>query len=68
MPVGELDLFGGKALRLMSVAGLCSLPQMSLPMGEIDGCPIGLSLIAAPDRDVDLLAPTDKFLPPGEKQ
>mgnify|MGYP001993813054 CR=1 FL=1 len=68
MSVGELDLFRGKALRLMSVAGLYSLPQMSLPMGEIDGCPIGLSLIAAPGRNVDLLALADKLLPPGEKQ
>jgi amidase len=67
-PTDELDRFRSKALSLLSVAGLCSLPQMSLPLGEIEGCPIGLSFIAAPGRDVDLLAFAAELLPPGEKQ
>ncbi len=63
MPSDELDEFRGRALRLLSIAGLCSLPQLSLPLGEIEGCPIGLSLIAPPGRDVDLLALAAKLLP-----
>ncbi len=62
-PADELDHFRNKALRLLSVAGLCSLPQLSLPLGEIEGCPIGLSLIAASARDVDLLALAAEILP-----
>ncbi len=62
-PADELDHFRSKALSLLSIAGLCSLPQVSLPLGKIDGCPIGLSLIAASGRDVDLLALAARLLP-----
>ena len=62
-PTDELNEFRGRALSLLSIAGLCSLPQLSLPLGEVDGCPIGLSLIAPPGRDVDLLAAAALLLP-----
>jgi amidase len=32
------------------------MPQLSLPLGTLDGCPVGLSLVAGRDRDEDLLA------------
>ena len=62
-PADELDRFRGRALCLLSAAGLCSLPQLSLPLGEMERCPLGLSLIAASGRDVDLLALAAELLP-----
>jgi amidase len=35
---------------------LARLPQVSLPLAELDGCPLGLSLIAARGNDTLLLA------------
>jgi len=34
---------------------LARLPQVSLPLAELDGCPLGLSLIAARGNDTLLL-------------
>ena len=62
-PAAEIDRFRSRALSLLSTAGLCSLPQISLPLGTIEGCPLGLSLIAPPNRDVDLLAVAGELIP-----
>jgi len=43
------------ALFVTSVAGLGRLPQVSLPLGESAGVPVGLSLIAAHGQDAFLL-------------
>lgn len=45
-----------RALALSSVAGLGRLPQVSLPLGESAGVPVGLSLLAARGQDAFLLA------------
>jgi amidase len=52
----ELESFRARALRLLSVAGLSGLPQVSLPVALLNGCPIGLSVIAAAGADHTLLA------------
>ena len=44
------------ALALTSLAGVGRLPQVSLPLGECSGAPIGLSLLAAHGADAFLLA------------
>jgi len=41
----ELDQFRTRAMALTSIAGLSGLPQVSLPIGTLDGCPVGLSFI-----------------------
>jgi amidase len=40
---------------LLSAAGHARLPQVSLPMASLDGCPLGISLLAAPGNDLMLL-------------
>ena len=55
-PAAETDEFRGRALSLLCIAGLARLPQASLPVARIDGCPIGLSIIAARGGDMMLLA------------
>ncbi|MGR3795768.1 amidase [Vannielia sp. SX4] len=50
-----LDRTRGRAIGLLSVAGLAGLPQYALPVPNPDGPPLSLSLIAAPGRDADLI-------------
>ena len=54
-PVPELEAWRNRCLGLLCIAGHAGLPQISLPMGTVDGCPVALSLIAAPGRDTMLL-------------
>lgn len=48
--------FRTRALTLLSIAGLARLPQINLPLGQLNGCPIGLSLIGPRHSDMMLLA------------
>jgi amidase len=55
-PAGELEAFRARALALLSIAGLARLPQISLPLGTMADCPLGISLIAPRGCDRGLLA------------
>ncbi|MGF7212152.1 amidase [Skermanella aerolata] len=55
-PQGELDQFRAQVLSMTCIAGLARLPQVSLPAAEIEGCPVGLSLVARRGGDGMLLA------------
>ncbi|MGZ8154485.1 MAG: amidase [Burkholderiales bacterium] len=48
--------FRTRALTLLSIAGLARLPQINLPFGTLNECPIGLSLIGPRGSDMTLLA------------
>lgn len=54
-PPAESDEFRARALSLLCIAGLARLPQISLPLAKLDGCPLGLSFIAASGNDTMLL-------------
>ena len=54
-PFGDLETFRARAFALLCVAGLARLPQISLPLGTIQNCPLGLSLIAPRGTDSGLL-------------
>jgi len=54
-PPEVLDDLRVRALALLCIAGLARLPQISLPLATLEGCPLGLSLIAAPGNDTLLL-------------
>lgn len=43
-------------LAITSLAGHAGLPQISLPLGRVDGCPLGIGLIAPAGADRALLA------------
>ena len=45
-----------RMLILTCVAGMLGCPQISLPVAELDGRPVGLSILAAPGSDAMLLA------------
>jgi len=42
-------------LGLTSIAGIGRLPQVSLPIADTDGVPVGLSLLARHGQDLFLL-------------
>jgi len=54
-PADELEAFRARAFALLSIAGLARLPQINLPVGTLDGCPVGLSLIGPRGSDRGLL-------------
>ena len=51
----EYGEFYRRALTMTSIAGHAGLPQLTIPTGSVDGCPIGLSIIADRNQDRILL-------------
>ncbi len=56
MPLHRIDDFSNRVGLLTSFAGLAGLPQLSLPLGEVGGKPIGVSIIAWRGGDERLVA------------
>ena len=54
-PPAELEAFRMRAMTLTCIAGLGGLPQISMPVGLLDGCPVGLSVIGPRGADLALL-------------
>ncbi|HUC68570.1 MAG TPA: amidase [Stellaceae bacterium] len=50
-----LDAFRSRTMALTSIAGLGGLPQVNLPAAQVDGYPVGLSLMGAAGTDEMLL-------------
>ena len=51
----ELDAFRGRALQLLSAAGLAGLPQLSVPAGSVDTAPVNLGLLGAGGTERQLI-------------
>jgi amidase len=62
-PAHELEVFRTRAFGLLSIAGLARLPQISLPLGTLHECPLGISLVVPRGRDVGLLQRIAEKLP-----
>ena len=50
-----LEQFRVRTMRLTCIAGLAGLPQISIPVGTVAGCPAGLSFVGWPGADEVLL-------------
>ncbi|MBO6784037.1 MAG: amidase, partial [Alphaproteobacteria bacterium] len=50
-----LEDFRNRTLNICCIAGLSGLPQVSMPLATVDGCPLGISLVAMPGHDETLL-------------
>lgn len=50
-----LDSYRTRVMRLTCIAGLGGLPQVSIPIGTVDGCPVGLSFVGWAGGDEALL-------------
>jgi len=59
--VAELGEHRIELLSLNAIAGLARLPQVTLPLASVSGCPVGLSLIAGPGQDEMLLTFAQAF-------
>jgi amidase len=55
MSGAALESFRNQALALTSIAGLCGLPQVTLPCARVDNAPVGLGLIGPRNSDEQLL-------------
>jgi amidase len=54
-PEAELDRVRARILHITSVASLSGLPQITIPVGTVEGCPAGLSFIGWAGGDEALL-------------
>jgi amidase len=54
-PAEVIDEVRRRALPMLCISGLARLPQVSLPLATLHGCPLGFSLIAARGNDTMLL-------------
>jgi amidase len=50
-----LESYRNQAIKMLCVAGLGGCPQLSLPLMQIDGVPLGFSLIGPPGSDKGLI-------------
>jgi len=61
-PADEIEVrYRNQAICLLCIAGLGGLPQISLPVAELDGMPLGLSIVGPRGGDAALLAVTTEF-------
>ena len=62
-PTNDLEIrMRHQAMCLLCIAGLGGLPQISLPLAELDGLPLGLSLVGPSGADAQLLALAQKLM------
>ncbi|MGH7042764.1 MAG: amidase [Acetobacteraceae bacterium] len=54
--INEQESVRQATIGVTAIAGLCGLPEVTLPAGQVHGAPVGLSLVAGPGRDRALLA------------
>ncbi len=51
----DLQAYRERALRLLCLSGLSGFPQITLPLGKVDGAPFGISLLGPAGRDLGLI-------------
>ena len=55
-PHEQTTAFRERAMGMLCISGIGRLPQVSLPLATANGCPLGISLVAARGNDEMLLA------------
>ncbi len=56
------DAYFPRTLAFTAIAGIGRLPQVTLPLADVDGVPVGLSLLAGQGRDAFLLGAVQKVV------
>ncbi len=54
--LAEQDAVRQATMGVTAIAGFCGLPEVTLPVGTVNGAPVGLSLVAGQGQDRALLA------------
>ncbi|MDX2021039.1 MAG: amidase [Deltaproteobacteria bacterium] len=57
----HLEAFTEKCSMLCAIASLAGLPQISLPVGTLEGCPFGVSVVGPRGSDRELLQLVQRF-------
>jgi amidase len=63
----DLQTYRERALRLLCLSGLSGFPQITLPLGHVDGAPFGLSLLGPKNSDRRLMALAARILSDHER-
>ncbi|TGU41930.1 amidase, partial [bacterium M00.F.Ca.ET.146.01.1.1] len=58
----QLQAYRERALHLLCLSGLSGFPQITLPLGSVDGAPFGLSLLGPSGSDMALIRLGRKLL------
>lgn len=58
-----LEDYRNRAIRMLALAGLAGLPQISLPLAQRQGAPLGLSLLGPAGSDMSLVALAGRLRP-----
>ncbi|TIT51654.1 MAG: amidase, partial [Mesorhizobium sp.] len=58
----DLQAYRERALKLLCLSGLSGFPQITLPLGQVDGAPFGLSLLGPKGSDRQLIALAARIL------
>ena len=54
-PESDLENYRAASLKLLSLAGVCGFPQISLPLAHHHGAPLGISLLSLANSDARLV-------------
>ncbi|MEP1517963.1 MAG: amidase, partial [Nitratireductor sp.] len=54
-PFEALQAYRERALGLLCLSGLSGFPQITLPLGQVDGAPFGISLLGPAGGDLTLI-------------
>jgi amidase len=54
-PIEKMDAYRTETIKMLCVAGLAGAPQISMPLGQRFGAPLGLSIVGAPGSDMHLV-------------
>ncbi|TIV08614.1 MAG: amidase, partial [Mesorhizobium sp.] len=63
----QFQAYRERALHLLCLSGLSGFPQITLPIGSVDGAPFGLSLLGPSGSDVALIRLGRKILDAARK-
>ena len=53
--------YRNKSVRMLCAAGLAGFPQLSMPMAQRDGAPLGISLLGPAGSDRSLVAMAERL-------
>lgn len=62
-PPADLESFRRRVMRLVCMASISGLPQVTIPVGTVDGAPVGLSILGWRGADEALLSLAAELAP-----
>jgi amidase len=60
-PESDLEDYRNSAIRMLCIAGLSGFPQLTMPLAEREGAPLGLSLLGPVGSDRSLIALAERI-------